>query len=207
MKLILKTMACLSFGLWSGAVCAQATTAADIAAMVDEKMSGIDEYAALLSDPDPERALAAMQIMIGLDDPQISRMALQHGLTSTSPAVRKAALTGFFDGGPNIGIYLDGSKLEQNDFPIYVTRAGGSVDGNAIGYLTYKVGPYDAENSCYDYIPNPAYCLIKVTEDSVSVQLWGKWSSMRLNADGVLEGAVHVDRLMPAAPATLPVRQ
>jgi hypothetical protein len=50
----------------------------------------------LLDDPDPDRSLAAMQIMIGLGDPQISRMALQHSLTSTNPAVRRAALKGIF---------------------------------------------------------------------------------------------------------------
>lgn len=206
MKLILKTIAGLSFGLWSGAVCAQATSAADIAAMVDEKMSGIDEYAALLSDPDPERSLAAMQIMIGLDDPQVSRMALQHGLTSTSPAVRWAALKGFFDSGANIGVYLDGSALDLANFTSYVTSKGGTVDGDSIGYLTYKVGPFDPENSCYDYNPNPSYCLIKLTEDAVSIQMWGRWSPMQLDAEGNLRGAIQVDRMTPAAPAMIPVR-
>lgn len=191
---------------WPLAGFGQSISAADLRAMVDEKIGGLDEYAELLNDPDPERSLAAMTIMIGLDDPQINRMALQHGLTSTSPAVRRAALKAYFDTGPNLDIYIDGSSLDRDDLTTYISNRYGTVDENGIAYLTYKVGEFDKAENCYDFQSAPNYCLIRLTEDSASIGLWQKWSPMKLTAEGVLSGFIQVDRITPAVPATIPIR-
>lgn len=182
------------------------TSAADIAALVDQKMDAVDEYAALLNDPDPERSLAAMQLMIGLDDPQVSRMALQHGLTSTSPAVRRAALKAYFDAGPVLDIFIDGSSLDRDNLTSYINQSKGTVDGDGTAFLSYKVGGFDDANGCYDYHTNANYCLVTLSEASVGIGLWGRWTPLKLNAEGTLTGMVQVDRLTPSVPISIPVK-
>ncbi len=182
------------------------TSAGDIAALVDQKMDAIDEYSALLNDPDPERSLAAMQLMIGHDDQQVSRMALQHGLTSTSPAVRRAALKAYFDSGPVLNIFIDGSSLDRDNLVTYVNQRGGTVDGDGTAFLSYKVGAFDDNDGCYDFHSNANYCLITLSEASVGIGLWGRWAPLTLNAEGTLTGMVQVDRLTPSVPVSIPVR-
>lgn len=186
---------------------AQSLSAADIAAMVDERMGGVEEYAALLDDPDPDRSLAAMQIMIGLDDPQISRMALQHGLTSTNPAVRRAALKGYFDTQPNLEFNIDGSNFDLAGLTTRMANVSGSVDANGNGFMTYRVGAFDEEMNCYVYQNWPNQCLVQLSESSVSITAWRKTASFRLDETGVLIGDMLVDNLTPAATTTIPVRQ
>ncbi|SMY08011.1 HEAT repeat domain-containing protein [Flavimaricola marinus] len=182
------------------------TSAADIAAMVDEKMDAIDEYAALLNDPDPERSLAAMQIMIGLEDEQVSRMALQHGLTSTSPAVRRAALKAYFDSGPVLDIFIDGSSLDLDSFTGSLNNVNGTVDGQGTGFVSHKVGGFDDANGCYDYHASASYCLVTLSESNVAINLWQRWTPLTLNAEGVLTGMVQVGRMTPSVPVSIPVR-
>ncbi len=169
-------------------------------------MDAVDEYAALLNDPDPERSLAAMQLMIGLDDPQVRRMALQHGLTSTSPPVRRAALKAYFDGGPVLDIFIDGSSLDRKSLTSYINQRSGTVNGDGTAFLSYKVGPFDDANGCYDFQSNASYCLITLSETSVGIGLWGRWTPLTLNAEGTLTGMVQVDRLTPSVPISIPVR-
>ncbi|HAR52151.1 MAG TPA: hypothetical protein DCS45_09790 [Roseovarius nubinhibens] len=185
---------------------AQSLSAAEIAAMVDERMGSVDEYAELLNDPDPDRSLAAMQIMIGLEDAQISRMALQHGLTSTSPGVRKAALKAYLDTGPILNIYIDGSSLDRENLTSAINQQSGTVDSSGTAFLSYKVGGFDAENGCYDFHVNASYCLLTLSESNVSMNLWSRWTSMTLNAEGNLVGMLQVANIRPSVPVTVPVK-
>jgi hypothetical protein len=169
-------------------------------------MEAVDEYAALLNNPDPDRSLAAMQLMIGLDDPQVSRMALQYGLTSTSPAVRRAALKAYFDAGPVLDIFIDGSSLDRDNLTSAINQRDGTVDSAGTAFLSYKVGSFDAANGCYDFHSNANYCLITLSETSVGIGLWGRWAPMTLNAEGTLTGMVQVDRLTPSVPISIPVK-
>jgi hypothetical protein len=191
----------------SHAVTAQSLSAADIAAMVDERMGGVDEYAALLDDPDPDRSLAAMQIMIGLGDPQISRMALQHGLTSTNPAVRRAALKGYFDTQPNLEFYIDGSNFDLAGFTTRMANVSGSVDANGNGFMTFRVGAFEDGMNFYVYQNWPNLCLVQLSESSVTITAWRKATSFKLDETGLLIGDMLVDNLTPAATTTIPVRQ
>jgi len=185
---------------------ALAQSAAEIAAQVDQKMNALDEFGQLLNDPDPERALAAMSIMIGHEDPQIARMALQFGLTSTAAPVRRAALKAYFDSAPTLNVYFDGSALEQDDFSYRIGQVGGTVDTSGEGFATIKVGNFDAAKGCYVYQQYPAYCLVTLSESNVGFHMWQKAASMTLNTAGNLEGMVFVERLRPAVPTTIPIR-
>ena len=185
---------------------AQSLSAADIASMVDERMGGVDEYAAVLDDPDPERSLAAMQIMIGINDAQISRMALQHGLTSTNSAVRRAALQAYLDSSPNLEFYFDGSALDLGGFTGVMPSTNGTVSSEAVGYIIRKVGDFDQTKGCYVYANNANYCLASLSEEAVTISLWQRASPFKLNSEGLLVGEVFIDRMTPAAPTTIPVR-
>ncbi len=198
--------AVLACGVMLAALAGQAQTAADIKAMVDEKMGALDEFAALLNDPDPERSLAAMAIMIGHDDAQISRMALQYGLTSTSAPVRKAALKAYFDTGPVLNIYIDGKSLDEAKFNAAITGQSGTVDASGSGFLSVKAGAFDDAEGCYDFHTNSNYCFVTLAESNVGISLWSRWVSLTLNDEGNLTGMVQVDRLTPSVPVTIPVR-
>lgn len=174
--------------------------------MVDERMGAIDAYSELLNDPDPDRALAAMQIMIGIDDPQISRMALMNGLTSTTPAVRRAALKGYFDSQPNLEVFLDGTGFDPAQFTQKVSNASGTVDGDGNGYLTYRVGAYDDGMGCYVYHAWTNQCLVKLSESTVTIMLWKRAAPFGLDETGTLKGDVLVGSLTPAAKTSIPVR-
>ncbi len=206
MRITTQIASALALIIAAGTSQAQAISAADIAAMVDERMGSVDEYAELLNDADPDRSLAAMQIMIGIDDAQISRMALQHGLTSTNPAVRRAALKAYFDSGPVLNVYIDGSSLDRENLTGYINRQSGTVDASGTAFVSFKVGPFDDKNGCYDFHTSANYCLITLSESNVSIGLWGRWSPLQLNAEGSLVGMVQVDRITPSVPVTIPVK-
>lgn len=169
-------------------------------------MGAVDEYAALLNDPDPDRSLAAMQIMIGLDDPQISRMALQHGLTSTSSAVRKEAVKGYLDTKPNLEMFIDGSEFDLAQFTANVSNQSGTVDTEGNGFVTYRVGAYDESMGCYVYHDWTNQCFVKLSEDTVIVTMWRRSAPFILDETGRLRGEMLVANLTPAAPTTIPIR-
>ncbi len=207
-RFLLKQMALRLFLMGSllFPVAVNAQTAADISAMVDQKMDALDEFEQLLNDPDPQRSLTAMNIMIGHDDPQIARMALQYGLTSTSAPVRRAALKAYLDTEPVLNMYLDGSALDAEDFEGVLASEGGTVDGESRGYMTKQSGPFNEDLNCYAYKQYPAYCLITLSESNVGLFLWQRAASLTLNAEGSLEGVVFVKGLRPAIPLTIPIR-
>ena len=206
MRITTQIASALALIIAAGTSQAQAISAADIAAMVDERMGSVDEYAELLNDADPDRSLAAMQIMIGIDDAQISRMALQHGLTSTNPAVRRTALKAYFDTAPVLNIFIDGSSLDRERLTGSINQRSGTVDGSGTAFLSYKVGAFDEKEGCYDFHSNANYCLVTLSESNVSVGLWGRWTPLNLNAEGSLVGMVQVDRITPSVPVTIPVK-
>ena len=63
----------------------------------DAEMS---EFRKRLNDPDPDRALAALELLITRGDAMQRRLAIGHGLSSTDRAIRETTLRAIFDSKP-----------------------------------------------------------------------------------------------------------
>jgi len=200
---VVSVLALALAGFYCSASTAQTLSAADILAQVEEKVGGVNEYQALLNDPDPARSMAAMEVMLESGDPKLLRMALDFGLYSPNPLVQFTALKAFFDGKPLLRISIDGSGVKDQDYFLRSVRdLDGTVDASKIGHSIHKIGEFDTVNSCYVQVGN-SRCFLRLTETEVSVNPWGaNWVRFVLNDQGALVGEVGFE---PPAPASIPV--
>jgi len=168
---------------------AQSLSAADILKQVDEKVSGLNDYQALLNDPDPARSMAAMEIMINSGDTILERMALEYGIYSPNPSVQRAALDAYFASKPTLDVYFDAGS-SNSDWRFYkpLTQAGGSILQDGTGYMPSGVGAFDPDQNCY-LKAGQEQCRARVTDNGVSVHFWNNWYNLKLNDQGELSGA------------------
>ena len=184
--------------LWAAGAGAQSISVEDLRAQIDERLTGLNEYEALLQDPDPARSMAAMEIMIGSGDPALERMALDHGLYSPNPAVRAAALTAFFGTMPVLEIRLDGAEVEDKDFVVQMNKRG-SVGRDKVGVWSVRVGAFDPEQACFIW-HGFTNCAVRVNENSVLVNLTDNWARGALGEDGVVSGDANIDYIDDPVP-------
>ncbi|MEM9013358.1 MAG: hypothetical protein AAGE18_19225 [Pseudomonadota bacterium] len=188
----------------TGPAMAQSLTVEDLRRQVDERVSERDSFQSLLSDPDPARSIAAMQIMMSSGDPDLMRMAREYGLYADAPQVRRAALDAYFSSGPVLEIWYDASGLEDSQRGKLESEAnyysGSLAEGQRVFY-SFKVGDYSEENSCW-MLHNDSYnrCLVRLSEDSVSVRLFDVWASLALDEAATLTGmAKHGSHHLPVS--------
>ena len=173
----------------AAAVAAQTPSAADIRALVDQRVSGLDAYRELLADPDEVRAVAAMEIMMAADDPALRRMALEFGLFSPAPAVRSAALDAYFSSGPTLGLRLTPDEnANAGYFRNDIAEYSGSIQADGTAFVPVTVGPADPGRRCYLDAAG-ADCVIRNTDSEVSLLLWGNWWKLDMDAEGQLVGS------------------
>lgn len=189
--------------LCAGLVAAQTQSAADIRKLVDKRVESLNEYQQLLADPDPQRALAAMQIMLESDDAVLQRMALDYGIYSPTPAVRSTALDALLKTMPALRVTLDGSGLKGDDFQKEVVHVGGSVTKDGKGFFSKHVGPFDAERGCY-LEKGHNRCLFRHSDAGAAILLWNNWWPLQLAADGHLVGSGTMPRFS-GVPISIPV--
>jgi hypothetical protein len=167
----------------------QSLSAADVLAQVDQKVAAANEYQQLLDDPDPARSMAAMEIMLGSGDVTLERMALDYGLYSPNPVVRRTVLDAFFLTQPTFGIYLTQAEGEDNaNWDLYATKGKGSVLEDGRIFYSIQTGKYNEDKNCYTVFENDD-CRVRVSDTEVGVTIWGNWHSLTLNDQGQLIGS------------------
>lgn len=179
----------------STAIQAQSISVEDLKAQIDARVGGLNEYQELLNDPDPNRSMAAMELMMASGDETLVNMAKNYGIFSPNPAVREAALNGYFASGPVLEMLFDGSNLDDStDMTRVLGPINGSVSGTGIGYVSVKLGSYDAKNQCYTanvlsrtFLENG--CFLRNSENGVAIFLWETWWRLTLNDEGALKGS------------------
>lgn len=189
--------------IFCAAAAAQALSPAEIMAKVNEKAGNVNEYQALLNDPDPARSMAAMEVMLESGDAKLQRMALDYGLFSPNKQVQYAALRAFFESRPVLRLYIDGAEVKDQDyFNRSIGNLSGTVDQSKRGFATMKVGEFDAKDSCYRHNNNNS-CFVRISETEVAINPWrSNWIQLTLNDQGELRGAIGFN---PPAPITVPV--
>jgi hypothetical protein len=208
--MILRTM--LAFGLLIAEFPpaeAQTLSPAEIKAKVDERINGTNEYLKLLNGSDKARNIAAMQIMLTSGDAHLKRIALDYGLYSDDPVVRRAALEGFFSSSPTLEIRIDGSGIEGDTNRERfkngdISQLGGSITADWHGILSMRVGEFDPKSACW-LLEGSKQCLLRLSEDAVSMYLYRKWHSLKLNAEGVLVGYIVPAYVVSPLPASVRV--
>jgi hypothetical protein len=182
---------------------AQSLSVADIAAQVDKDMASLDEYATLLNDPDPRRARKAMQIMLGSGDAELERLALDYGLFSTDPGVRRVVLDAWLATGPMLEIRYDGATADLGRMREQLENRGGSVTDAGKGVLLAQIGDFDAERGCYQW-QDRTECALRVTDETVAIQSFEKWSTLELGPDGFIRGPIFINRV-GLVPGEIPI--
>lgn len=199
---------CAVHGLAASAT-AQSITPDELEAMINERVNAQNPYQSFLADPDPQRSLAAMQIMLESGDDDLVRMALEFGLLSPNPTVRRIAVEAFMATGPILSIRFDGSATEDNDYVSFVrSRMSGTVDPDGVGFARATVGPLSGDGNCFVDTYRGA-CLVTVNSDGVFLSghlgASSPWFSARMivNDEGQLEGTASLYNVSDPIPVTI----
>jgi len=197
----------------AGSASTQSLTPEELQGLIDERLNTPNPYEALLTDPDPERSLAAMEIMLESGDPDLTSMALEFGLLSPNPAVRRIAVEGYFLTQPTLAVTLDGSQASSEDaFYRLVDRFDGTIDANGVAYMRFGVGPLSEDGSCF-VEPNGSSCGIFINNSGTFLTVYvgssGPFVNTRLtlNDAGQLVGlaTISVSPHRGTVPLVIPV--
>lgn len=188
---------------------AQSISIDELKAQVDQAVGARGEYHDLLSDPDPARAMAAMELMMGSGDPTLMRMAVENGIFSSNPAVRATALKAFLTAKPTVSAFLTiGEEFDDNQRTWVIgqaVRIGGSVSPDNIAYFSLRVGDYDTEQDCYMNSDARQGCLFRVNDQTVSFRIFDTWNALLLEETGELVGSATPYANYPSAAVRIPV--
>ena len=129
--------AAVTFG---GAIHAQSLSPDDIARMLDDQRPVVNPYAALLNDPDPARGIGAMKIMMESGDPELVRLALEHGLLSANPEVQLAALKGYLRTRPRLLVTIDGTAGISSSLSAFARRMDATFAEDGRIFYRWQLG-------------------------------------------------------------------
>ena len=187
----------------AGAVHAQTISLADLEARVNERSTMLSGYEAYLRDPDPNRAMAAFQIMLESGDPTLVQLALSIGVYSPDTNIRQTALKAFFAGKPSLDLFFQGADMDENrtdHYPRWMKGLGGSAGGKDSGSASFKVGEWSDELGCYLNQNDQKACLLRVNATTISIFLnnadkWiaPQWVNLTLSDSGNMVGSILGD--------------
>ena len=171
----------------------------ELDAAADATDTAMEAFRKRLNDPDPDRALAVLHLLISKGDADQRRMAVRHGLQSTDRAIRATTLRGIFDSDPTLRLVVDPVEDEPSIyFAQEVNRLGGVIDSEGAGSITLKVNGYDEDAACWTHTRYET-CLLRMRGDAVSLFLGDSWGSYELNGSGQLEGEQAVKQNLAKA--------
>ncbi|MEN9060855.1 hypothetical protein [Ponticoccus litoralis] len=183
---------------------AQSLSVAEITSQIDAEMSGLDEYAALLNDPDPRRALKAMEIMLGSGDPELERLALDFGIYSTDARVRRTAFETWIKTEPTLVFRFMAGKDRAEEVARYIGNFKGTMNAEGIGTTSYVVGAFDADRNCYIW-KSYSNCAVSVSDDAIILNFDNNWSELTISDDAKLVGVVQLNRNIAPVPVEIPI--
>lgn len=181
--------------LLPGAVQAQGLSLEELQAQIDTDTAEIEGFRALLSDPNPSRAIAAMRAMMASGDVVLENLALEAGLSSAHGPMRKTALETYLDTGPTLQIAAtlqDGDNTDVSAFQSWMSSYG-TLSGERTGAITLVIGKKLDEQNCYS---TTGTCVTWLTADGISFTVaQGLIGTVRLGDGGVLVGNIGGKRI------------
>lgn len=183
---------------------AQSLTPEQINQMIDKQMNDLDPYQELLNNPDPARSLAAMEIMLESGDESLQRMALEYGLLSPNPTVKRIAFETYLKTRPIFSIRFDGGHVKDSSWPSRMRDWNGTLDANGIGYWRIPVGDYHEDKRCFgESSYRPENCFVTVNSDGVFLTPYGMNARAIVTETGALEGVATLDSVDEPVPFSI----
>lgn len=178
--------------LLAGAMPAQAQFSLDdieasIGSLSDE-MARVD---ALLGDTDPNKRLAAMDMLIKSGNVDYATRAKEVGLFSSDKQMQRRALAAIFDSGVPLRIDFPLANVDEDETRVrsMIKYFDGSVrEGSAYGQILLHLGKFDIENTCWTYKGRSDCAVVPTGDHYVMPSFFYRTGAFRLNASGVLEG-------------------
>ncbi|MBJ3763352.1 hypothetical protein ILP92_11405 [Maribius pontilimi] len=188
----------------------QALTPEDLRAQIDAQTAQSDPFMDILNDPDSARSLAAVELMINSGDPRLMQMAIDFGLQSAAPPVRRAAVLGFLHTRPVLQVQVKLPEDRADELREGFRKGtGGSVLANGDAVYSVNVGDFDAENNCFvQKAGRRIACAVEVSPTGLTISAYsdyGAKSILNFNADGHLTGATSIDWVDGSFPTTLSI--
>lgn len=165
-------------------------TLEDADKVMESRDAELQAFQDRLNDPDPEKALAILKLLIVQGDADQRRMAIRHGLHSTDSALRATTIRAIFDSEPTLVMKF---KPVSDEPGVYYTRAikqaGGVLSEDNSSEVMRKITGYDEEHECWIYTSGTyTPCFTRMRGEVVSVSFGDSWGNYTLNDKGELEG-------------------
>lgn len=182
---------CLAAG-WAPPASTQ-TSLKDIVAGVDARSSELEQVDALLRDPDRNRRIAAMELLLKSGNPVFVARAREVGLFSADPELQRAALGAIFDAGGPFKLVVDLTKSPDDKNRIkawFGSRLSWDVDSGKGIYL-FTTKPFDETMKCWSFGDSPN-CAFTIVGKSISIDGWPEGTgTFELGGDGNLAGYIR----------------
>lgn len=195
----MKLFAALLFACLPSFAMSQGLTPEQLRAQLDERSSSNSAFRDMLNDPDPARSRAAMELMIESNEPQLVRLAIDHGLLSATPEVRAYALRAFLDTRPTLLVQVTLPDDVPEKFEGHFRHVtDGTILSNGTATYRLNVGMFHAEKNCYLETGHD-WCGIAITPDGVAMSTRahgnsGRWTytNLTFQDSGQLAGSTTV---------------
>lgn len=178
---------------------------------VDAKTDELQQVDALLRDPDRNRRIAAMELLLKSGNPTFVARAREVGLFSTDPELQRAALGAIFDAGGPFKLVIDLGKStdEKNGIKSWMGGALAWDDVSGKGIHVFRTSPYDPKKQCWLNADNLQYCSLNIVGRTITLTLWQQGiGTFELGGDGSLTGWVrYTNGMLDPVPATIPLAE
>lgn len=201
--------AILGFLVSPSSVLAQ-TTLADLRAQIDIDSQELDEIDTLLSDVDPNRRAAAINLLIKSGNSAFVERAIEVGLLSDDPRMRAVSLQKVLEtGGPfTLDIQLTDAEEENTSIRKWLSDYGkGSWnESDGVGTTVFAIDDFDQKNNCWPFL-NVKKCALVVDGERVMLAGWQyAVGALTLQDDGTLEGTFGYSYGDQSAPLPASIR-
>lgn len=186
--LTLATALCMS----SNGVQAQLSRA-EIEASIDSRVGELEWADQLLSHPEPNRRVAAMEVLLKSGDVTLARRAREFGLFSDDHLLRQLAVKAIFEAGGAFRIETDAPHDGSTNMTEVMRAFGGAVDGEGRGSIQFVLsGEFDSKEMCWlRGASRVRLCVLRPTGDSIHLAEWSNTTGQfKLDDEGVLRGFI-----------------
>lgn len=180
------------YGLAVAAICmATAVTAQVSLDELDQAMEGKeDQQEAIrlrLNDENPDRAMAAMQLLIEKGDDRQRKVAISHGLSSTNHDVQLAAVEAIFNSKPILVTrWYSEEGAKSGGWRQTAERLDGAIEIDGTARMPIQISGYSEEKRCWTN--TKTYCVFRINSGEITFNTHGGWTPLMLDVAGQLVG-------------------
>jgi hypothetical protein len=184
----------LLMGMLSGTRVAWADSSPldQITAAINGQQSELEKLDALLRDPDRNRRIAAITMLLKSGNPLYVQRAREAGLASSDVEMQAAALGAIMDsGGPfKLVVDISGTEDDQDGIKSWMGSEGNWDDAIGKAIFVFRLGEFDKKNGCWKR-PGINACGVTIVGSNIIFQWPPATASFQLSGEGSLEGLLR----------------